>query len=133
MRLDNCIALNANVTTRDDDVKLLVSGINELEENSTYQEKPKRTAQTAQPAQIHRSATSSPQRVKKLFIRLPSLECEQAKKAKNLVEIFEGDTAVMLFDNSTKQYTPIQSRADVSGVLVSELKTLLGDENVVLG
>lgn len=133
LRLDNCIALNANVTTRDDDVKLLVSGINELEENSTYQEKPKRTAQTAQHAQIHRSATSSPQRVKKLFIRLPSLECEQAKKAKNLVEIFEGDTAVMLFDNSTKQYTPIQSRADVSGVLVSELKTLLGDENVVLG
>ena len=77
--------------------------------------------------------SAAPQRVKKLFIRLPSLECEAAVKAKNLREIFEGNTAVMLYDNTTKKYTPIRDRADIESRLIAELKELLGDENVVVG
>jgi hypothetical protein len=56
-----------------------------------------------------------------------------AKKAINLVEIFEGYTTVMLYDCSTGKYTALDTRAEMSQFLVAELKRLLGDENVVYG
>jgi hypothetical protein len=56
-----------------------------------------------------------------------------AKKAVNLVEIFEGYTTVMLYDCSTGKYTALDTRAEMSQFLVAELKRLLGDENVVYG
>jgi hypothetical protein len=49
------------------------------------------------------------------------------------VEIFEGETTVMLFDSETKQYINLGSGAEISDFLIRELKTLLGDENVVYG
>ena len=126
LRIDNCISLNGNVQLREEDVKILASGISELVENAKYVPK----NQSAPPTQ---QSSQGPQRVKKLFLRLPNLECEQAKKAKNLVEIFEGTTSVMLYNCETKQYVALSSGADISVFLISELKKLLGDENVVYG
>jgi DNA polymerase-3 subunit alpha len=130
LRLDNCIVLNGNLSFRDDDPKVLASGVNELIEDGKYTPKPPR------PQTVTTNATPAPaesQRVKKLFLRLPRLECETAKKARNLVEIFEGETTVMLFDSETKQYINLGSGAEISDFLIRELKTLLGDENVVYG
>ena len=124
LRIDNCIALNGNVQLRDEDSKILASGISELVENAKYTE-PEKPKATSQPA-------TNTGRVKKLFLRLPDLECEQALKAKNLVEIFEGNTAVMLYNSQNKQYVAFGG-ADITPFLMSELKKLLGDENVVYG
>ena len=96
----------------------------ELVENAKYTE-PEKPKATSQPA-------TNTGRVKKLFLRLPDLECEQALKAKNLVEIFEGNTAVMLYNSQNKQYVAFGG-ADITPFLMSELKKLLGDENVVYG
>ena len=122
LRVDNCITLNGNIQLRDEDAKILASGVFELIENAKYIAKPTPT----------KEPITSP-RIKKLFLRLPNLDCEQAKKAKNLVEIFEGTTVVVLYDNSSKQYTNFAAKAEISDFLIKELKNLLGDENVVYG
>ena len=85
--------------------------------------------------QPHRTEvrTNATQRVKKLFLRLPDLECEQAKKAKNLVDIFEGSTAVVLYNSQTKEYVNYENKTEVSDFLIKELKSVLGEENVVYG
>ena len=126
IRLDNCVCLNGNVSSRDDEVKLLASGIFELEENLTYKGKPKREQQTA-------TASKQAERVKKLFLRLPDLNCEKTQVAKNIIEKHSGNTVVMLFDSSSKQYSTYKSRVELSELLISELKGHLGEENVVVG
>ncbi len=126
IRLDNCVSVSGNISLRDDEVKILASGVFELVENAkfTAPEKPRTAPQ--QP-------TSASSRIKKLFLRVPDLECDQAKKAKNLVEIFEGQTPVMLYDNSEKKYTAFGGRAEISQLLINELKAILGEDNVVVG
>lgn len=122
LRVDNCIAINGNIQLREEEAKILVSGVYELSENAEYTPK-----QTPKQSQINST------RVKKLFLRLPNLECEQAQKAKNLVGIFEGSTVVVLYDNTSKQYTNFDTRVEISDFLIKELKELLGEENVVYG
>ena len=131
LRVDNCVALNGNTSSRDDEIKILASGLSELVENAKYQPTAKVETQVVQTGVQHQAANLN--RVPKLFLRLPSLDCEQAKKAKNLVDIFEGSAQVMLYDNETKQYTRLESKVEVSNFLIGELKALLGDENVVFG
>ncbi|MBQ7292188.1 MAG: DNA polymerase III subunit alpha, partial [Clostridia bacterium] len=122
LRLDNCVTFNGNVSSRDEDVKIMVSGAVELIENSKYVPKEKVVDKT-EPVQAAKS--------KRLFLRLPTIECEKSKKAQNLLEIFEGGTEAMFFANDTKSYSRFSGRVAVSEFLIKELKVLLGDENVV--
>ena len=128
LRVDNCIALNGNLQIRDEDVKILASGVYELVENAKYV--PQKPQSAPQQAPVRQAAS---QRVKKLFLRVPDLDCEQTQKAKNLVAIFEGNTAVVLYDRENGKYQPSGLGAEVTPFLVNELKKLLGDENVVYG
>ena len=65
-------------------------------------------------------------------MRVPNLTCEQFVKAKNIVEIFEGETEVIFFDSSSKQYKPSGLGFDITDYTIKQLKALLGDENVVI-
>ena len=122
LRMDNCIALNGNISSRDDEIKILVSGIYELVENSNYIPK----------AEVEiKSQSAKEAKTRKLFLRLPTIECEISKKAQNLLEIFEGGTEAMFYAADTKSYSRFNGRVEVSEFLIKELKTLLGDENVV--
>ena len=57
----------------------------------------------------------------------------EAKKAENLIGIFCGNCRVLFFDSSTKKYVALANYgADVRPELISELKALLGDDNVVI-
>ena len=64
-------------------------------------------------------------------MRVPNLTCDEFIKAKNLVEIFEGTTEVIFFDNSIRQYKPSGLCFDVTAYTIKQLKIILGDENVV--
>lgn len=122
LRMDNCISLNGNISSRDDEIKILVSGIYELVENSNYIPK----------AEVEiKSQSAKEPKTRKLFLRLPTIECEISKKAQNLLEIFEGGTEAMFYAADTKSYSRFNGRVEVSEFLIKELKTLLGDENVV--
>lgn len=122
LHLENCVAIKGNIQFKDDDIKILVTQAIELVEDDKYVLSKKSNQYSIKN-----------ERTKKLFLRLPSLDCEQAKKAKNLVEIFEGETVVVFFDSSEKKYVNLNSRAEVSDFLIKELVELLGEKNVVYG
>ncbi len=112
IRIDNCVSVNGNVSLRDDKPKVLASGVIELIENKDYLpiEKPK-----------------------KLFLRLPSISSEEARKAVKLIESARGSVEVMAYDSSMKKYTKLSIGADVNDTLINGLCAILGKENVVIG
>ena len=68
---------------------------------------------------------------KKLFLRVPDLEGNAYGKAKNLVDIFEGETQVIFYDSSKQAYVPYGHGIQATKVVLCELQALLGEENVV--
>ena len=80
------------------------------------------------------SGTSENQvKVNKVYLRVPNMETKEAKKAINLVEIFDGDTPVIFYDSERKEYlTEPKRRLDATPFVIGELKKLLGDGNVVV-
>ena len=63
---------------------------------------------------------------------MKSLDSDEFLKAKNLVEIFEGTIPVIFYNSSTKEYCPSGLAFDATDYTINQLKSLLGDENVVL-
>ena len=61
------------------------------------------------------------------------METREAKKAKNLVEIFDGETPVVFFEADRNQYlNEMHFSLDATPFVIGELKKLLGDENVAV-
>jgi hypothetical protein len=52
-------------------------------------------------------------------------------RAKNLVEIFEGEIPVIFYDSSSASYVPSGLGIDITNFVLGELSALLGKENVV--
>lgn len=75
----------------------------------------------------------NPQRPKTLYIRIDNLESKSFKKAKRLLEVFEGRTPVIFYltDTNKKLQAPQNLWVDLNSVLVNELKKQLGDDNIV--
>ncbi len=69
-----------------------------------------------------------------LYLKVPSQECEQMKRVKNLLSIFEGFTPVYVYfeDHKKLSVAPKGLWVDVNDVLIRELKVVLREENVVL-
>ncbi len=75
---------------------------------------------------------ASPVFPQKLYLRVPSLSGETGRKAVNLVEIFcDGTTEVILYDESTAKYMATNLRIRATPFVLSRLKRVLGEENVV--
>lgn len=127
LRVDAPLGVFGTVSRREDDVKILVNQIVELSENGKYRKKPASAARNAPAAQdklvIHPGG--------RLFLRVDSLEGEKAKKAGNLVDIFEGSTTVVFYETKTRTYTTYERRMELDDFLMKELRTLLGEENVI--
>ena len=74
----------------------------------------------------------SPTKIKKVYLRVPKIESAEAKKAKNLIEIFDGEIPVAFYETESKQYFNFSVSLDATPFVIGELKKLLGDENVVV-
>lgn len=69
----------------------------------------------------------------RIFLRVPSIESREARKAINLIEIFDGSVPVVFYDSETGKYVGRGDlHLDATPFVVNELKELLGAENVVL-
>ena len=69
---------------------------------------------------------------KKVYLRVPDMEGEPYRKALNLVEIFcDGVSAVVFYDMSQGKYFAANLRVSATPFVLSRLKGVLGDENVV--
>ena len=93
------------------------------------------SAQSTQPVASKREEsmqTSTPPTPSKVYLRVPDMSCELFLKAKNMVDIFnEGSLRVIFYDMSTKKYSEYIERLYYSSYVISQLKIILKDENVV--
>lgn len=135
VRIDSAVVVMGTVSRRDEEgIKILVNGMVELEDNSTYQPAAPVKA-TAKP--VTETPRETGTRPTKIFLRVPSMDDVKAKKAANLVGIFEAESpmpslSVHFYDNEKKTYTAYDKRLGVTDFVIHELKDLLGEQNVVL-
>ncbi len=70
--------------------------------------------------------------ITKVYLRVPDMACLEFLKAKNMVDIFnEGSVRVIFYDMSTRKYSEYSERIYCTEYVISQLKGILGDENVV--
>ena len=126
------LAVGGYVQSREDeDIKFIVNSIEALKKNGEYRSDAS-GKKSDSPQSNERSFGASQKRATKIYLRVESLECESFMKAKNLVEIFEGDVSVIFYDNRTKQYHASGLSFDATDYTIGQLSELLGEENVVL-
>ena len=134
--MDNAVFVSGSLSVRDDEeIKLLVSTADELIENSKYEELSKRMSAKKEPekaAERPKPDNTVPKRISKIYLRVPDLEGMAYKKAKNIVDIFFGQTQVIFYDSSCSRYMNYSVGIEASEYIVKELKTILGEENVVV-
>lgn len=99
--------------------------------------------ENAQPAQMNQRSTLNSQPVKAvpqqqsgkegIYLKLPSQQCEQFHKVRNLMEIFEGNTPVLIKLADTGKWIKAPRNLWVvkHPFLLQELQNILGEENVV--
>ena len=143
LRIEAAIGVRGNCSVRDeeDEPKILASEIEALIENERYvptdaapktQVQREKEEKKEQPIAVPKKEPIPLQKpITKLYLRLPDLTGELYHKAINLLEIFDGETPVFLYDSSKASYLPYRGGACADAFLLSELRTLLGEENVV--
>ena len=132
---DAPLCVSGSVQAREEeDVKFIVLGVKELKKNGEYRpdENKINTKEISREVAQSKTFGNASQVSSKLYLRVKTLDCEEFFKAKNLVEIFEGATPVIFYDSSVKQYCPSGLAFDTTNYTIKQLKSLLGDENVVL-
>ena len=81
-------------------------------------------------ASEHPSGAEKP--VSKVYLRFENLTCEAYLKVSNLLEIFDdGSFPVIVYDGSTKAYTPYPHGVAMSDYVRREIERILGKDNVV--
>ena len=126
LRVDNAVYIEGTVSLRDDeDTKILVNRIDNLEENGRYKKR-ERVAQKPTPAPVSEKTAYT-----KLYLRVDDLRCEKYLKAKNIVDIFDGEVKVIFYSRETSSYSDYTSGVMLSEHVLGELRAVLGEENVV--
>ncbi len=94
---------------------------------------------TPEPARVSTPKSPEPrvtmarQQPQKLYLRVPDMSGEVFLKVKNMVDIFnEGTVKVIFYDSSTAKYSEYSERMFYSEYAISELKKIIGDDNVVI-
>ena len=131
IRVDSPVYIEGSVSIREDEPpKILVNVIDELIDNSKYKPKAEGT--------LDRTASGMP-RVEqatrtytKIYLRVPSLNCREYYKAKNIVDIFEGNIKVIFYNSESSTYVGYPSGLNATEYILSELRAVLGEENVVI-
>ncbi len=144
IRNDTAVSVTGTVSLREDEEpKILVGSIEELVENASFREMPKRQPQNSEQPQSQKPASTAkeqgsgtqnaPQKPKRLFLRVPDREGKIWTQTKALLDIFgDGTFPVAVYDASTAKYDFSFHGVTLDGYLVGQFKSLLGEENVIL-
>lgn len=127
---DEGIALDGEITTREGEApKILAKSIRSFRELSSEKENSQRKTPAKEPE--HNGVRDAvPQ---KIFLRVPSLDSPEWKKANAIINIFGGSTRVIVFDKSESKYSAISNKGVTADeFVVNELKNVLGEDSVVL-
>jgi len=136
--LDNVICVTGQLSLREDEnPKIIVSAIKELPANGT-EKAPAVSAQKPQDPPKTKTETGNKEsgaaikNAKILYLRVPSLDDPLCRRARNILDIFEGSLPVSVFDAATKVYHKQENGFDLTPFTLAELQAILGEENVVL-
>ena len=94
----------------------------------------KNSVNTNKTASANQSIANNKQsRPSALYLRIDDLDTQMYKKAKRVIDIFEGQTPVIFYLTKTnrKLKAPASMWVSLNDVMLKELKFQLGDENVV--
>ncbi|MBQ7161039.1 MAG: hypothetical protein IJR90_04970, partial [Clostridia bacterium] len=70
---------------------------------------------------------------RKLYVRVPSRDSAEWKRADAVISIFSGQTAVVVYENDTKKYCSLSNKGvTADDFVLGELREILGDGNVIL-
>ena len=131
IRMDNAVIIEGNVSFRDEeDIQIIVSDVTPLTDNSLYVP-PVPTEAKASVKEPEITENIPAKRPKKLYLRVSGRESREFMKAVNLIDIFEGATQVVFYTMEDKNYFSYSRPIAASDFVISELKLILGDENVV--
>ncbi len=129
---DNAICVVGNVSLREDEgAKVLSTRIFELIENSEYDKRETHTKADVVSSVAQSLDIPDLTVINKLYLRVPDMKCKQFEKARNLVDIFEGNVKVIFYDSSNASYANYSNGVELSQYLYGEFVSLLGKENVV--
>ena len=131
---DSALMVRGTVSVREDEPpKLLANRLEPLVEDRVFrpedfahgEKEASRPAEKPTPAQ----PAAQPRR---LFLRVPSANSREYRKALNLLEIFEGSFACFFYFADEKRYETEAHPMALSEYVLGELRVLLGNENVIL-
>ena len=142
---DAVIAVYGEITVRDEEEpKIILKAAAPMRSNDRYthrqspfaelenapQKRYQKPVSAPAPAVAVQKDTKKP--IAKLFLRVTSTDSAEAKKAINLVGIFDGNIPVIFYETENSKYVQrADLKIDATPFVISELKKLLGDENVV--
>ena len=116
LREDAMVLLDGRISVREDkDPQLVVNEVRELTQELLNE--------------AERKGSASPQN-KRLYLRLPSEQSRELPVVKAVLELFPGETQVVLFFSDTRLRRA--AKASVAEPMLAEMRELLGAENVVL-
>ena len=134
LRVDAPLMVEGTVSLREEEEpKILVNSMAELVENGKFQKTPQEQAPRTQPESsaptINKNTVMAPQ---KIYLRVPDMKCRAYLKAKNIVDIFEGEAKVIFYDSQSSKYLDYGAGICLSEYVISELCEILGKDNVVV-
>ena len=136
LHADAVLRIEGNLSIREEErPKILISSLEPLlDDHAPPRVMPEAEARAKPAAKQNavpmRSRPISEARI--LYLRVPSLSDPKWKKALNILEIFEGELPVSVYDASTAAYQKLSLGFDCSDYTLNELISILGKENVVL-
>ena len=88
----------------------------------------------AQPKEKAKQQTTNEQKEQKLYLRIDDMQSIKYKKTINMLELFSGTTKVVFYITSEKKQllAPASLWVKPNPTMLNELKSYLGEENVVL-
>ncbi len=121
--LNKVVLVEGRLSVKDDEIKLLAESISEA---------PKSVDNVGKPESVPKAHTSKGK--KGVFLRLKQGNEARVDDIRNLLSIFEGNSLVYVYYESTKQYEFMgrEFTVSINEPLIKELRYILGDENVVV-
>ena len=125
--------MSGAITVKDDEEpRILLRSVQPLIDNASWQEKAENVSAVTPPSQTapQSGAKKAPSR---LFLRVPSMNSEEKRRAECFLSIFPGPFPVVFYDQSCGKYYRAENLSTVlSDFTVRELGALLGADSVIL-
>ena len=117
---DAAVAVMGKISAAEDSApKILADKIITLSGNT-----PEKTLEIAKPV--------PPEKPRTLYLRVPSADCAEMERISAILDIFRGNTPVMLYSSSEKKYSKCSTGAEIMPNMTALLEKILGRENVVI-